>query len=326
MNGIITVSLSPVIDIHYSADSFEVGKENYVKSRNIFAAGKAMNVSRGLHEVGISAEVHLLLGQENASEYLRLASGYAVPVSCITTDGAVRENISVNTSEGETRICFKNYSISPSILPLFASKIVSKLSEDMAVVFSGSLPSGITQEDFAAFVLLIKNAVPNIKVIFDCPTLTAEAIRKISPFLIKPNHEEAAKLSNEFIFDEADTKKTISAAKNLCETANSEHCVISCGSAGAAYASKTGECGFIKAPKIKACSTVGAGDSMIAGILYSFIKEISKGTYTLSEAVKWGVAFGSAACLNKGTKPPIAENIFRLYREIDSLYISEFSG
>ncbi len=317
MNGIITVSLSPVIDIHYSADSFEIGKENYVNSRSIFAAGKAMNVSRGLHEVGISAEVHLLLGQENASEYLRLASSYAVPISCITTDGAVRENISVNTNEGETRICFKNYSISPSILPFFASKIVSKLSEDMAVVFSGSLPAGITQEDFVQFVLLIKNIVPNTKIILDCPSLNVDSIRKISPFLIKPNHEEAAKLSNGFKIDEAGTEKTISVAKNLCKITNSEHCVISCGSVGAAYASKTGESGFVKAPKIKACSTVGAGDSMIAGILYSFIKEISKGTYTLSEAVKWGIAFGSAACLNKGSEPPIAENIFRLYREFE---------
>ena len=102
MNGIITVSLSPVIDIHYSADSFDAGKDNVVKSRDIFAAGKAMNVSRALHTVGISAETHMLLGEENASEYLRLASDYAVPLSCITTDGAVRENISVNTPNGET--------------------------------------------------------------------------------------------------------------------------------------------------------------------------------------------------------------------------------
>ena len=309
MNGIITVSLSPVIDIHYSADSFALGKENYVNSRSIFAAGKAMNVSRGLHEVGISAEVHLLLGQENASEYLRLASGYAVPISCITTDGAVRENISVNTPDGETRICFKNYSISRNILPLFASKIVGKLSEDMAVVFSGSLPDGITQEDFVEFVLLIKNTVPNTKIILDCPTLSADSIRKISPFLIKPNYEESVKLSD----------GEITTAENLCKLTNCEHCVISHGALGAEFASKSGESGFIKAPKIKACSTVGAGDSMIAGILYSFIKEISKGTYTLSEAVKWGVAFGSAACLNKGSEPPIAENVFRLYREFDRI-------
>lgn len=317
MNGIITVSLSPVIDIHYSADQFVPGKENYVNSRSIFAAGKAMNVSRGLHEVGISAEVYLLLGQENASEYLRLASDYAVPISCITTDGAVRENISVNTPNGETRICFKNFSISRNILPLLASKIVSKLSDDMAVVFSGSLPDGITQEDFVNFVLLIKNTVPDTKIILDCPTLTADAIREISPFLIKPNHEEASKLSDGFKFDVAQTDKYIETAKNLCQITNCEHLVISCGAFGAAYASRNGVSGFVKAPKINACSTVGAGDSMIAGILYSFIKEISQGTYTLSDAVKWGVAFGSAACLNKGTEPPLAENIFRLYREME---------
>lgn len=322
MNGIITVSLSPVIDIHYSADNFIVGKDNIVKSRHVFAAGKAMNVSRGLHAVGISAETHILLGEENASEYLRLASDYAVPISCITTDGAVRENISVNTPKGETRICLNNYSITPNILPVFAAKIISKLSENMAVVFSGSLPKGITCADFVKFVLTIKNAVPNTKIVLDCPTLTSEHIKEIKPFLIKPNYEEALKLLKNLNFagfTAEDKKDAENAAKTLCIHTESSYCVISCGASGAAFASKNGDSGYINAPKINniACSTVGAGDSMLAGMLFSFLKENSLHRCTISEAVKWGVAFGSASCLNKGTEPPIAANIFKLYREIN---------
>ena len=46
-------------------------------------------------------------------------------------------------------------------------------------------------------------------------------------------------------------------------------------------------------------------------------KDYGLNVMPISEAVKWGIAFGSAACLNKGTEPPIAANIFKLYREIN---------
>lgn len=318
MNGIITVSLSPVIDIHYSADCFTVGQDNLVNSRRIYAAGKAMNVSRGLHAVGISAESHMLLGAENASEYLRLAADYAVPISCITTDGSVRENISVNTPTEETRICLKSYSITPGILPVLAEKIIRKLSENMAVVFSGSLPNGITCQDFVNFVLMIKNSVNDTKIVLDCPTLSLNDIKEIQPFLIKPNKQEAACLLSEQSLESLSEKELADKASLLCSLTNCEHCVISCGALGAAYSTKGGAFGFINAPTLKnsACSTVGAGDNMLAGILFSFTKENPLKTYTLFEALKWGIAFGSAACLNKGTEPPLPEDIFRIYREI----------
>lgn len=327
MNGIITVSLSPVIDIHYTAGSFSVFEDNIADERHVFAAGKGMNVSRALHAVGISAETHMLLGEENASEYLRLAGDYGVPISCMTTDGAIRENISVNTPDGETRICMKGYTLSPQILPVFALQIIRKLSEDMAVVFSGSLPKGISQEDFIAFVMLIKKTVPELKIVLDCPSLTLDAIKQIKPFLIKPNHIEAALLLNPDNKTKAyptDKSIVINAAKELCDITKVEHCVISCGPTGAAYASNNGEFGFINAPKInnKIISTVGAGDSMLAGILYSFLKESSSNIdnpdfqYVLSEAVKWGVVFGSAACMNKGTNPPKSEDIYHLYSSL----------
>ena len=311
MNGIVTISLSPVIDIHYSADSFEAGRDNIVHGRRMYAAGKAMNVSRGLHAVGISAEAYMLLGEENASEYLRLAADYGVPISCITTDGAVRENISVNTPAGETRICTKDFTISSKILPVLGVKVASKLSAGMAVVISGSLPKGITQKDFISFVRFIKGAVPDSKIILDCPTLSLEAIKEIEPFLIKPNKEEAIAL----LGGESALATSLSAkeAKELCERAKCDYCVISCGADGAVFASSDGTSGSFAAPEIPEChSTVGAGDSMLAGILYSFMKDIDKSCYDLPEAVKWGLAFGSASCMNKGTEPPAAEDIFQL--------------
>lgn len=121
MTDVLTVTVNPVIDIHYFTEEFQAGRDNVVSCRKMFAAGKGMNVSRALQAFGISAEAFLLLGRENADEYLRLASGYGVKVSRILTDGSVRENISVNTPAGETRICTNDFSASPAALRELAS-------------------------------------------------------------------------------------------------------------------------------------------------------------------------------------------------------------
>lgn len=83
MTDILTVTVNPVIDIHYYTEEFVIGRDNIVSCRELFAAGKGMNVSRALQAFGISTEAFLLLGTENASEYLRLAGGYGVPVSYV---------------------------------------------------------------------------------------------------------------------------------------------------------------------------------------------------------------------------------------------------
>ena len=154
MNGIITVTLNPAIDVHYYADKFVKGADNMMSERIDYAAGKGINVSRALKSVGVSAEAFMLLGEENASKYLLLAKDYGVPISSITTSGTVRENISINTPKSETRLCIRGNEVSPAVLPVLASQIVRKLTPDMAVVFSGSLPKGISQGDFISFVMI----------------------------------------------------------------------------------------------------------------------------------------------------------------------------
>ena len=119
MTDILTVTVNPVIDIHYYTEEFVIGRDNIVSCRELFAAGKGMNVSRALHAFGISTEAFLLLGTENASEYLRLAGSYGVPVSYVPAEGAVRENISVNAPNSETRLCSKSFTASPALLSGF---------------------------------------------------------------------------------------------------------------------------------------------------------------------------------------------------------------
>ncbi len=317
MTDVLTVTVNPVIDIHYFTGEFQAGRDNVVSCRKMFAAGKGMNVSRALQTFGISAEAFLLLGRENADEYLRLASGYGVKVSRILTDGSVRENISVNTPAGETRICTNDFSASPAALRELAELAARRMHAGTTVVFSGSLPNGIPQKEFADFVLSFRQAAPDCKILLDCPSLTLDTIAAIAPYLIKPNRREALALLGSFCRDGSPypaAEETAAQAERLRARGKCAHVVISCGAAGAAYASSGGVSGFLAAPDPgPICTTVGAGDSMLAGILYGFAQ---KNAPDLPYALSWGVAFGSAACLTKGTCPPEKEAVFRFMQLI----------
>ena len=316
MTNIVTVTVNPVIDIHYFTNEFQTGRDNLVSCRKIFAAGKGMNVSRALQTFAISAEAFLLLGGENASEYLQLAADYNVPISWIPAEGSIRENISINTPDTETRICMKNFMASPALLSKLSALMTQKIMPGTAVVFSGSLPGGITQHDFAAFVLSVREAVPACKIILDCPSLTLDTIAFLSPFLIKPNQKEAAMLlgTQSAAAQPFSSSEGIRQAEQLCARGNCTHTVVSYGASGAAYASASGTSGFLPAPHPEpVCSTVGAGDSMLAGILYGFLQ---KNISDLKNALSWGIAFGNAACLTKGTCPPAKETILKLMHKL----------
>lgn len=323
MDSIITVTLNPVIDIHYYSDSFNCGIDNIANEVLSFAAGKGMNVSRALSSAGISSEAFVLLGEDNAEEYLNLSKDYSVPISCITTTGAVRQNVSINTPNSETRICMKNYSVIPAVLPVLAGQIVRKITEESAIVFSGSMPQGITEDDFVNFILLIKKTVPEIKIIIDCPTISANNLNKIKPFMIKPNFQEALSLLGINDYKEINIlehAKNISA--ELLNKTGSQFVVVSCGEFGAAFSlikdSKESKSGYINAPTVEnVLTTVGAGDSMLAGILAEMLKQSHLDAPSdFTEAVKWGVAFGSAACLTKGTNPPSYTDIVSIFKQL----------
>ncbi|MBQ5819722.1 MAG: 1-phosphofructokinase family hexose kinase, partial [Clostridia bacterium] len=119
----------------------------------------------------------------------------------------------------------------------------------------------------------------------------------MKPWLIKPNQEEiSAYLGREIDgFDEL-----FSVAKDLHEQ-GIENVMISLGAQGALLVCSEGT--FVaRPPKVDALSTIGAGDSSIAGF-------VSVADKPASTRLRTAVAFGTAACLTPGTRPPRPEDV-----------------
>ena len=64
-------------------------------------------------------------------------------------------------------------------------------------------------------------------------------------------------------------------------------------------------------PTVNALSTIGAGDSTVAG----FIAACSKGA-DAPECLRVATSYGTAACLLEGTTPPTKENVEEIYKKV----------
>lgn len=143
-------------------------------------------------------------------------------------------------------------------------------------------------------------------VVLDSNTFTASQVLEIKPWLIKPNEEEIESLTGKSF---SDTKDLFSAADQLYQNGIA-NILISLGGKGAVYCGELGQCA-VKVPHIEPLSTIGAGDSTVAGFISAYSENVG-----LEECMKRACAFGTAACLEPGTNPPLPQNIAKLLKEI----------
>lgn len=175
------------------------------------------------------------------------------------------------------------------------------------VVASGSLPPGLPDYFYG---LIVKNATAvGARCIVDTSGPALQALKGKHAFLIKPNIGELCKMLN---VEWLDKEEVPEAARQAIRDGYAEIIVISMGAIGAWLVSAE-EQHFVASPPVEKKSTVGAGDSMVAGITYSLQKGKS-----LQEALQFGVACGSAATMNEGTRlfdKATADHLYQLILE-----------
>ena len=301
---IITLTLSPAIDIHCQAEDFSAERENFAKATSRDAGGKGINISRALLSQGIKSHAIIALGEENADGFLSSLTADGIDFSAIKTKGRIRENITIHPKNAkETRLSFEGFCGNDSLYNQVENQITSICENGDIIAIAGSIPEGIDTKKIKALAIRLRGL--GARVIIDSRSLSPADIIECAPFLIKPNEEEAAAYADNAISIDDAAK----VAKEIMEN-GVENVMISLGEIGAVLACKDGVF-FAKAPKINALSTVGAGDSSIAG----FIAAYTEGK-PLYDCLKAAVAFGSAACLTSGTKPPRTDDIIALMSQI----------
>lgn len=278
---IITVTLNPAYDLVGGLKEIHLGKVNQVKPYGRYPAGKGINVAKVLSALGQPAAVTGFLGAENSAEFYKEFAKYQLTSHFVEVEGATRTNIKLTDEKGSvTDINFQGFTVSEQQWNEFVANTKDLLVAADYVVVAGSLPQGVTVEAFSTWLNSLSAA--GAKVILDTSGAALNAGLRSKVWMIKPNdHELSEYVGRELQFDE----DIIKVAQELNET-GIDNVVVSLGSRGSIWVGK-GIALRARPPRIdKIISTVGAGDSMVAGMVFGAAQGMaSKDILRLATAV-----------------------------------------
>ncbi len=299
---IITLTLNPAIDVHCAVDSFRAEHENFAAVTKREAGGKGVNISRALTVNGIENDAIIVLGNDNGEDFCRELLSVGMIFTSIWVNGRIRENITVHTANStETRLSFEGFSGDKSLLDRIEEAICERVTTGDIVTFTGSVPSGIDMKDVITFLKELSKK--GILLVIDSRSFSKEELVECKPWLIKPNEEEISKY---FCRDIKSFEEVLDGAKELCRD-GIQNVMITLGEKGALLVCAEGNF-VVTPPHVTAISTIGAGDSTIAG----FIASAKAGSNSL-EMLKNAVAYGTAACMTEGTQPPNPQDVKDIY-------------
>ncbi len=309
MKKIITLTMNPVVDKDTSVAGIKPNTKLRCVSPAYYAGGGGINVSRAIKKLGGESLCMYMAGGPTGSHLQELVSKENIDQEVILIEGWTRDNLSV--TDTITNLQYRFGVPGPNVKEKEWQQVLTLLEEHVHkedyLVASGKLPPGVPA-DFYVKVSEITNK-KDAKLVLDTSGVALLPSMKAKIYMMKPNLGELSILCG---VDFISAIELESLAKKFLEEKNCEVLVVSMGPKGALLATEN-VIEHILAPTVLQKSTIGAGDSMVAGMVLSLLKGKS-----LSEMVKYGVACGTAATIHPGTQLCNKEDADKLYEWINA--------
>lgn len=303
---IITVTLNPAIDKSAATDLIQPETKQRCTDILYEPGGGGINVSKALKKLNASSVALFPAGGYNGEMLKGLLTNEGIEFHSINSSVETRENWVVLEAEtnNQFRFTFPGRPIEETVIKDLIEDILS--FSPQYVVASGSLPPGLP-DYFYGLIVKTANSV-GAKCIVDTSGPALQALKGKHAFLIKPNIGELCKMLG---MEAIENNEVPDAAQQAVRDNFAELVVVSMGPDGAWLVTAEKRY-FAAAPPVKKKSTVGAGDSMVAGITYMLQQK-----QPLQQVINFGVACGSAATMNDGTQLFKLKDVQDLYEEIN---------
>jgi len=292
MATIITITFNPAIDKSTTVPLLIPEKKLYCTHPVYEPGGGGINVARAIKRLGGDATAIYLEGGYSGKVFTELLRIEKIDIIPIRTLGVTRENLVVK--ELSTNKQFRFVMPGDAVSDKEWKNCVKALSQIPIVnyiVVSGSLPAGVPPDIFERMASIARSK--NARLIVDTSGAALNHAVEAGTYLIKPNLKELALLVGK---DSLNIEEVEKASQEIINRHQCEVVVTSLGAMGAILTTKEIFIRIIP-PKVNIQSTVGAGDSMLAGIVLSLSNHKN-----LIESVQFGVACGTAATMNQGTE------------------------
>ncbi len=306
MNQIVTITFSPCLDKNSSVEELIPEKKLKCQTPTVKPGGGGINVARGLHRLGSHVSAIYPIGGFMGEMMVDLMNKEGLESRTVKKGFETRENVIISEQKSLRQFRFGMPDSPLTEAELQECLMLLDAEEEVKyIIASGSLPEGVPDDIYVSVARIARRK--NARFILDTSGEPLRAALREGVFLIKPNLGELSNLASKGKLTHRDV---IEISQSIIEKGGCEVAVISMGKEGAMVVTKD-LAELIPTPTVTVLSTVGAGDSMVAGIVHA----LSGGKEVL-EAVQFGVACGTATTQSPGSELFDPEEVYRLFNEI----------
>jgi len=290
---IYTVTFNPAIDYIAGVEDFKMNEINRATSEKILAGGKGINVSILLKNLGMESITLGFIAGFTGEEIKRRVEKLGIKTDFVYIPekfSRINVKLQLNLSGvilEETAINGEGPSISEQKINEFMKKF-EKIEKDDFIVLAGSVPRNMKDDIYEKICDKVKQK--GAKIVADATGKLLINVLKHNPFLIKPNKKEL----EEIFGKEMQTDEEVVYYARKLQEMGAENVLISMDKDGAILITKDKKLLYSKAPKGNVISSVGSGDSMVAGFIAGFLTNDD-----YEKALKMGIAAGSASAFSE---------------------------
>ena len=309
-NKVVTITLNPALDLTGSVDALSIGSVSLVSKGSLHAAGKGVNVAKVLSDLGAEVTVTGFLGRDNEELFCQLFEEMNANDQFVRVDGATRINVKLVEQDGRVSdINFPGVDVSEQAIAEFESRLFELAKTHEFFVLAGSLPQGVSPELCATWIEKLHQL--GKKVMFDSSRAALAAGLDAHPWLIKPNDEELS----EFVGRELNTPEACQQAAQDLADKGIENVVVSLGSKGVMWLGGNEEADaswiYSQPPKMNVVSTVGAGDTLVAGLCWGHVNQWER-----AQILSFATALSALAVSQVGVGVPNVEDVKELQQQV----------
>lgn len=303
---IITVTMNPAIDKTVEIDKLIPGGLNRIRKVEYDAGGKGINVSKTIRELGGESIATGFLGGNAGKTIESVLNEKGIKNDFIWVEGETRTNTKVFEENGAvTELNEPGPKISEEKLEQLMEKLTGYAGEGTLFILSGSIPTGVDKQIYARIIRQMHEK--GAEVLLDADGELFRNALKEQPDIIKPNRVELEEYAG---YDYRASKEELLTLARELKNQGIGTVAVSMGKSGSMFVNGDYEA-VSPALSVKAHSTVGAGDAMVAALAYAWNEKLSN-----DDTVRLCVATAAGAVTTIGTKPPCRELVDELMQQV----------
>lgn len=281
--------MNPAIDRNVTVDRLAFEDRGYICSTQDSAGGRGINASSVIHSFGGRTLAICPAGGRGGEKLKRYLDAVEFAYEAVPIEGEIRTNLNLTDRTGLTiKLNERGPVLTQAEVDAVERAVKAHLPFASWLMICGSLPRKVSGTLYGSLVHLGKQA--KVRVLLDADDEELREGLEAGPFMVTPNQREAERLLNTVLI----TRTHFVAAAERIRQMGPANVVLSIGSRGAVLATEEGAW-EVEPPRVDAVSPVGAGDALAAALVWA----MEQGHAPL-EAVRWGVAAGTASAMKPG--------------------------